>query len=184
MLLLSNQRSRFKNLKGKSLKKSKDWIKEKKERRRRQGRYVSHAFFSEESNICGKLLDRLQRKTGCLCYNTREGQVLSTLNSGFLRALGLKVHKRNFWQISAEISFFLHTVCNYFLQYCSSFSTPVHLSVDLFYRLTPAHQIITTDPDTRRTPNLIRHRPDTLLRCLTELFSFTVLPRSSFKVYA
>ncbi|KAI5626431.1 putative 18S rRNA (guanine-N(7))-methyltransferase [Silurus asotus] len=34
----SGQRSRFKNLKGKSLKKSKDWIKEKKERRRRQGK--------------------------------------------------------------------------------------------------------------------------------------------------
>ncbi|KAF7692779.1 probable 18S rRNA (guanine-N(7))-methyltransferase [Silurus meridionalis] len=36
----SGQRSRFKNLKGKSLKKSKDWIKEKKERRRRQGKDV------------------------------------------------------------------------------------------------------------------------------------------------
>ncbi|TSN21151.1 putative 18S rRNA (guanine-N(7))-methyltransferase [Bagarius yarrelli] len=34
----TGQRSRFKNLKGKSLKKSKDWIKEKKERRRRQGK--------------------------------------------------------------------------------------------------------------------------------------------------
>ncbi|XP_043115699.1 probable 18S rRNA (guanine-N(7))-methyltransferase isoform X1 [Puntigrus tetrazona] len=34
------QRSRFKNMKGKSVKKSKDWIVEKKERRRRQGRDV------------------------------------------------------------------------------------------------------------------------------------------------
>ena len=33
-------REKFKNLKGKSLKKSKDWILEKKERRRRQGRNV------------------------------------------------------------------------------------------------------------------------------------------------
>lgn len=36
----SGQRSRFKNMKGKSLKKGKDWILEKKERRRRQGREV------------------------------------------------------------------------------------------------------------------------------------------------
>ncbi|KAK7157031.1 hypothetical protein R3I94_006937 [Phoxinus phoxinus] len=34
------QRSRFKNMKGKSVKKSKDWIVEKKERRRRQGKGV------------------------------------------------------------------------------------------------------------------------------------------------
>ncbi|XP_071848377.1 18S rRNA (guanine-N(7))-methyltransferase-like isoform X2 [Apostichopus japonicus] len=34
----SSQRQRFRNLKGKSLKKSRDWIKEKKERRRRQGK--------------------------------------------------------------------------------------------------------------------------------------------------
>ncbi|XP_050985298.1 probable 18S rRNA (guanine-N(7))-methyltransferase [Labeo rohita] len=34
------QRSRFKNMKGKSAKKSKDWILEKKERRRRQGKEV------------------------------------------------------------------------------------------------------------------------------------------------
>lgn len=38
---LSHERSRFKNMKGKSVKKSKDWIMEKKERRRRQGKYVS-----------------------------------------------------------------------------------------------------------------------------------------------
>ncbi|KAJ8414487.1 hypothetical protein AAFF_G00036890 [Aldrovandia affinis] len=36
----TGQRSRFKNMKGKSVKKSKDWIVEKKERRRRQGREV------------------------------------------------------------------------------------------------------------------------------------------------
>ncbi|XP_072524896.1 18S rRNA (guanine-N(7))-methyltransferase [Salminus brasiliensis] len=36
----TGQRSRFKNMKGKSLKKSKDWIMEKKERRRRQGKDV------------------------------------------------------------------------------------------------------------------------------------------------
>ncbi|XP_063062318.1 probable 18S rRNA (guanine-N(7))-methyltransferase [Engraulis encrasicolus] len=36
----TTQRARFKNMKGKSLKKSKDWIMEKKERRRRQGREV------------------------------------------------------------------------------------------------------------------------------------------------
>uniref|UniRef100_A0A8C5P724 18S rRNA (guanine-N(7))-methyltransferase n=1 Tax=Leptobrachium leishanense TaxID=445787 RepID=A0A8C5P724_9ANUR len=36
----SKQRSRFKNLRGKSVKKSKDWILEKKERRRRQGKQV------------------------------------------------------------------------------------------------------------------------------------------------
>ncbi|KAL4660545.1 putative 18S rRNA (guanine-N(7))-methyltransferase isoform X1 [Arapaima gigas] len=36
----SGQRSRFKNMKGKSVKKNKDWILEKKERRRRQGREV------------------------------------------------------------------------------------------------------------------------------------------------
>lgn len=36
----TGQRCRFKNMKGKSLKKSKDWILEKKERRRRQGREV------------------------------------------------------------------------------------------------------------------------------------------------
>jgi len=36
----TTQRARFKNMKGKSLKKSKDWITEKKERRRRQGREV------------------------------------------------------------------------------------------------------------------------------------------------
>ncbi|KAI1893707.1 hypothetical protein AGOR_G00126460 [Albula goreensis] len=36
----TGQRSRFKNMKGKSVKKSKDWIMEKKERRRRQGRDV------------------------------------------------------------------------------------------------------------------------------------------------
>ncbi|XP_016108895.1 18S rRNA (guanine-N(7))-methyltransferase isoform X2 [Sinocyclocheilus grahami] len=34
------QRSRFTNMKGKSVKKSKDWIMEKKERRRRQGKDV------------------------------------------------------------------------------------------------------------------------------------------------
>uniref|UniRef100_A0A673H0D7 Probable 18S rRNA (guanine-N(7))-methyltransferase n=1 Tax=Sinocyclocheilus rhinocerous TaxID=307959 RepID=A0A673H0D7_9TELE len=34
------QRSRFRNMKGKSVKKSKDWIMEKKERRRRQGKDV------------------------------------------------------------------------------------------------------------------------------------------------
>ncbi|XP_056612517.1 probable 18S rRNA (guanine-N(7))-methyltransferase isoform X1 [Triplophysa dalaica] len=34
------QRSRFKNLKGKSVKKSKDWVLEKKQRRRRQGKEV------------------------------------------------------------------------------------------------------------------------------------------------
>lgn len=33
-------RCRFKNMKGKSVKKGRDWILEKKERRRRQGRYV------------------------------------------------------------------------------------------------------------------------------------------------
>uniref|UniRef100_A0A8C2ZX92 BUD23 rRNA methyltransferase and ribosome maturation factor n=1 Tax=Cyclopterus lumpus TaxID=8103 RepID=A0A8C2ZX92_CYCLU len=36
----SGQRSRFKNMKGKSVKKGRDWIFEKKERRRRQGREV------------------------------------------------------------------------------------------------------------------------------------------------
>ncbi|CAH2219709.1 probable 18S rRNA (guanine-N(7))-methyltransferase [Pelobates cultripes] len=36
----TNQRSRFKNVRGKSVKKSKDWILEKKERRRRQGKEV------------------------------------------------------------------------------------------------------------------------------------------------
>lgn len=36
----TSQRSRFKNMKGKSVKKSRDWIMEKKERRRRQGRDV------------------------------------------------------------------------------------------------------------------------------------------------
>ncbi|XP_066551623.1 18S rRNA (guanine-N(7))-methyltransferase [Amia ocellicauda] len=36
----TGQRSRFKHMKGKSVKKSKDWIVEKKERRRRQGREV------------------------------------------------------------------------------------------------------------------------------------------------
>ncbi|XP_048017729.1 probable 18S rRNA (guanine-N(7))-methyltransferase [Megalobrama amblycephala] len=36
----TSQRSRFKNMKGKSVKKSKDWIMEKKERRRRQGKDV------------------------------------------------------------------------------------------------------------------------------------------------
>uniref|UniRef100_A0A4W5PBT3 18S rRNA (guanine-N(7))-methyltransferase n=1 Tax=Hucho hucho TaxID=62062 RepID=A0A4W5PBT3_9TELE len=36
----TGQRSRFKNMKGKSAKKGKDWILEKKERRRRQGREV------------------------------------------------------------------------------------------------------------------------------------------------
>uniref|UniRef100_A0A667XM20 18S rRNA (guanine-N(7))-methyltransferase n=1 Tax=Myripristis murdjan TaxID=586833 RepID=A0A667XM20_9TELE len=36
----SGQRSRFKNMKGKSAKKGRDWILEKKERRRRQGRDV------------------------------------------------------------------------------------------------------------------------------------------------
>uniref|UniRef100_A0A8D3BS55 18S rRNA (guanine-N(7))-methyltransferase n=1 Tax=Scophthalmus maximus TaxID=52904 RepID=A0A8D3BS55_SCOMX len=36
----SGQRCRFKNMKGKSLKKGRDWIMEKKERRRRQGREV------------------------------------------------------------------------------------------------------------------------------------------------
>ncbi|XP_018597550.1 18S rRNA (guanine-N(7))-methyltransferase isoform X2 [Scleropages formosus] len=36
----SGQRSRFKNMKGKSVKKTRDWILEKKERRRRQGREV------------------------------------------------------------------------------------------------------------------------------------------------
>ncbi|KAJ3590194.1 hypothetical protein NHX12_008148 [Muraenolepis orangiensis] len=36
----SGQRTRFKNLKGKSVKKGKDWILDKKERRRRQGREV------------------------------------------------------------------------------------------------------------------------------------------------
>ncbi|KAJ1184980.1 hypothetical protein NDU88_001776 [Pleurodeles waltl] len=36
----TNQRSRFRNAKGKSVKKSKDWILEKKERRRRQGKEV------------------------------------------------------------------------------------------------------------------------------------------------
>ncbi|XP_059930738.1 probable 18S rRNA (guanine-N(7))-methyltransferase [Gadus macrocephalus] len=36
----SGQRTRFKNLKGRSLKKGKDWILDKKERRRRQGREV------------------------------------------------------------------------------------------------------------------------------------------------
>ncbi|KAG9278511.1 putative 18S rRNA (guanine-N(7))-methyltransferase [Astyanax mexicanus] len=36
----TGQRSRFKNMKGKSVKKSKDWIMEKKERRRRQGKDV------------------------------------------------------------------------------------------------------------------------------------------------
>ncbi|XP_039612510.1 probable 18S rRNA (guanine-N(7))-methyltransferase isoform X1 [Polypterus senegalus] len=38
--MFTGERTRFKNLKGKSLKKSKDWILEKKERRRRQGREV------------------------------------------------------------------------------------------------------------------------------------------------
>lgn len=33
-------RSRFKNMRGKSVKKGRDWIMEKKERRRRQGRYA------------------------------------------------------------------------------------------------------------------------------------------------
>ncbi|XP_010896565.1 probable 18S rRNA (guanine-N(7))-methyltransferase [Esox lucius] len=36
----TGQRSRFKNMKGKSAKKGKDWVLEKKERRRRQGREV------------------------------------------------------------------------------------------------------------------------------------------------
>lgn len=36
----TGQRSRFRNMKGKSVKKSKDWIMEKKERRRRQGKDV------------------------------------------------------------------------------------------------------------------------------------------------
>ncbi|XP_048840552.1 probable 18S rRNA (guanine-N(7))-methyltransferase [Brienomyrus brachyistius] len=36
----SGQRCRYKNVKGKSVKKSKDWVLEKKERRRRQGREV------------------------------------------------------------------------------------------------------------------------------------------------
>uniref|UniRef100_A0A8C7QMU0 18S rRNA (guanine-N(7))-methyltransferase n=1 Tax=Oncorhynchus mykiss TaxID=8022 RepID=A0A8C7QMU0_ONCMY len=36
----TGQRSRFRNMKGKSAKKGKDWVLEKKERRRRQGRYV------------------------------------------------------------------------------------------------------------------------------------------------
>ncbi|CAL8362886.1 unnamed protein product [Merluccius merluccius] len=36
----SGQRTRFKNMKGKSVKKGKDWILDKKERRRRQGREV------------------------------------------------------------------------------------------------------------------------------------------------
>ncbi|XP_017547306.1 probable 18S rRNA (guanine-N(7))-methyltransferase [Pygocentrus nattereri] len=36
----TGQRSRFKNMKGKSVKKSKDWILEKKERQRRQGKEV------------------------------------------------------------------------------------------------------------------------------------------------
>lgn len=36
----SGQRSRFKNMRGKSVKKGRDWIMEKKERRRRQGREV------------------------------------------------------------------------------------------------------------------------------------------------
>uniref|UniRef100_A0A3B4BXN7 18S rRNA (guanine-N(7))-methyltransferase n=1 Tax=Pygocentrus nattereri TaxID=42514 RepID=A0A3B4BXN7_PYGNA len=40
----TGQRSRFKNMKGKSVKKSKDWILEKKERQRRQGKYVSQCF--------------------------------------------------------------------------------------------------------------------------------------------
>ncbi|MBN3325424.1 BUD23 methyltransferase, partial [Atractosteus spatula] len=38
--VFTGQRSRFKQMKGKSVKKSKDWILEKKERRRRQGREV------------------------------------------------------------------------------------------------------------------------------------------------
>ncbi|XP_029817179.1 probable 18S rRNA (guanine-N(7))-methyltransferase [Manacus vitellinus] len=36
----TNERTRFKNIKGKSVKKSRDWILEKKERRRRQGKEV------------------------------------------------------------------------------------------------------------------------------------------------
>ena len=36
----SDSRNRFKKMKGKAPKKSKDWIQEKKERRRRQGKYV------------------------------------------------------------------------------------------------------------------------------------------------
>ncbi|MGH0162065.1 UNVERIFIED_CONTAM: hypothetical protein FKN15_061409 [Acipenser sinensis] len=38
--LFTGERSRFRQMKGKSVKKSKDWIVEKKERRRRQGREV------------------------------------------------------------------------------------------------------------------------------------------------
>ncbi|XP_041096858.1 probable 18S rRNA (guanine-N(7))-methyltransferase [Polyodon spathula] len=38
--LFTGERSRFRQIKGKSVKKSKDWIMEKKERRRRQGREV------------------------------------------------------------------------------------------------------------------------------------------------
>ena len=37
-LSVYSYREKFKNLKGKSIKKSRDWILEKKERRRRQGR--------------------------------------------------------------------------------------------------------------------------------------------------
>uniref|UniRef100_A0A452GRR9 18S rRNA (guanine-N(7))-methyltransferase n=1 Tax=Gopherus agassizii TaxID=38772 RepID=A0A452GRR9_9SAUR len=36
----TNKRTRFRNVKGKSVKKSRDWVLEKKERRRRQGKYV------------------------------------------------------------------------------------------------------------------------------------------------
>ncbi|KAG2458929.1 BUD23 methyltransferase, partial [Polypterus senegalus] len=44
--MFTGERTRFKNLKGKSLKKSKDWILEKKERRRRQGRSGLDLFIS------------------------------------------------------------------------------------------------------------------------------------------
>ncbi|KAJ8043422.1 putative 18S rRNA (guanine-N(7))-methyltransferase [Holothuria leucospilota] len=46
----SGQRQRFRNLKGKPLKKSRDWIKEKKERRRRQGK----GDFKADSKYSGR----------------------------------------------------------------------------------------------------------------------------------
>lgn len=57
---LSLWRCRFKNMKGKSVKKGRDWILEKKERRRRQGRY-EHYFASSELLLkcsCFKMRNR------------------------------------------------------------------------------------------------------------------------------